>query len=793
MRKTKLAASLLAVSLAATTLLTGCKPGSTSSGTSNPASGNSSGQSGTGTPTPSANLELKFASGTELRMATGYSNSQTGLFFDAKTVGDKFEQVQKMEDGKPVVDKDGKPVMVDDPTKLIEKGKLELPDGKTYVTGNLKPTWVEVENQLGVKFTDKYQGNAAKDEWNYWKQQLEQVDFVSGTAALLTENGADSLVNIANYLDAMPNFKAYLEANPIVRLSITGATTGANKGAIYFSPYFDGVDDIERMPLMRTDWVEKLLNGTEEFKNDKAGTTQAPVYTPYMPTTGTVAVQVVKHDGSGVEEITKDYSKFGNIIDKMNAQGSMNGAEAVNMLRKYIDETYGGYYKPENRADLFIGQDAAWDADELVALLRCVVSNSQVLNGTDTVYGLFSREDNNNQRRVDMMRLAGTLFGVRGLESRQDYFYIGTDGKLHDARIEPATYEAIERMNALAKEGLLSKSFMEKSGEKSQTMLENDLGFMHYDYNQTQTIFNQSGALQENEKYMAVMVPVAKWDDGDSATPDYMRFTESWRSVKTDGWGISKKGVGLMDKDGKVIVEDKKVTTQEELDALPDKLKACLKLIDFAYSDQGTILMSYGPDAFIDVKDPAGKTIEEKYNTFNFNGKEMPKIAQATYDDLWARTKGNYTNYARFYLGSTLTFAKSQAFEYQCTTEVGKEGAGNISKAIALGTIKHPLLTVAENPWWTSVPTVLPNTKAENDIINGLTELTSGDTSKFAVSKKGNCIFVDIIVNGYSGDGTSSRDEMIATVKDTWKCETYVAQKDLAWQRLVKYYTELNG
>jgi len=744
MRKTKLAASLLAVSLAATTLLTGCKPGDNSSGTSTTNSGNSGSSSGTNSGTSSTTpetpaLELKYTAGTTLRMATGYNNSKTGLFFDAD----------------------------------IAKDGITLADGKTYNTGSLKPTWVEVENQLNVKFENKYQGNSASDEWEYWKQQLDQVDFVSGTASKLTENG-DLLVNLANYLDAMPNFKAYLEENAIVRLSITGATTGANKGAIYFSPYFDGVDDIERMPLMRTDWVEKLLNGTEPFAAEKSGTTATPVYTPYMPKSGKVTVQVVKADGSGVEEVTKDYDAYGNIIDKMNA--SMSGVEAVNMLRDYIDKTYGGYYKPENRADLFIGQNAAWDADELVALLRCVVANAQTLNGTDTVYGLFSREDDNNQRRVDVMRFAGMLFGARGLESRQDYFYIGTDGKLHDARIEPATYEAMERMNAMVQEGLLSKSFLEKSAEKTQTMLENDLGFMHYDYNQTQTLFNESGALQEGEKYMAVMVPVAKWDDGDSSTPDYFRFTESWRSVKTDGWGISKAGVGL--------TEDKKITSQEELDALPDKLKACLKLIDFAYSDKGMILMSYGPDAFI----KAGET-------FNFNGKEMPVIADATYQELWSLQKGNYTNYARYYLGSTLSFAKSQAFEYQCTTAVGKEGAAKISKAIALGTIKHPLLAVAENPWWTSVPTVLPNTDAENKTINTCTELTSGDSSKFATSKKGNCLFVDLIIKGYGGsdDIAASRDEMITKVKDEWKCATYLDAKDKAWQRVVNYYNELNG
>ena len=152
-------------------------------------------------------------------------------------------------------------------------------------------------------------------------------------------------------------------------------------------------------------------------------------------------------------------------------------------------------------------------------------------------------------------------------------------------------------------------------------MLKNDAGFMHYDYNQTQTVYNET-QLQDGEKYMAVMVPVARWNDG---TEKFMRFTESWRSVKTGGWGISKKGVG----------DDQ------------NKLFACLALIDYAYSPEGTILMSYGPDAFIKTN------ADGSYVTFNFNGDQMPVIADATYAELWEKASGNYTNSARMYLGST--------------------------------------------------------------------------------------------------------------------------------------------
>jgi len=688
--------------------------GSQSGGSGSSSGGGSGGGSGSTTPIVES---LSFEPGTVLRMATGYNSTKTGLFFDAETAGEG----------------------------------VTLADGKTYHTGELKPTWVAVQDELGMVFEDKYQGNSASNEFDYWKEQLDQVDMLSGTAVKLNANGvAGSLVNIADYLDAMPNFKAYLDANPIVRIAITG---DPDTGAIYYSPYFDGVDDIERMPLMRVDWVQALLDGEGEFTAASSNQTAAPVYQPYMPASGKIDVDVVVPDGSGIETISKDYDTAGNIIEKMNAAGSMDGVAAVNMLRTYIDEAYGGYYGTQ-RSDLFVGQNAAWDADELVALLRCVVANPQTLNGTDSVQGLFSREDDNNQRRVDMFRFTGTLFGVRGLESRLDYLYVGNDGKLHDARQEEETYLALDRVNAMVKEGLLAKSFVDSSKESSSTYLENDLGFMSYDYNQTQTILNNT-KLQDGEKYMAVMIPVARWYDGSDPDGVYMRFTESWRSVKTDGWGISKAGAG----------------------SNQDKLNACLSLIDFAYSEKGQILLSYGPDAFI-------KTGE----TFYFNGKEMPVIADETYAELWDKANGNYTNYARCYLGSTLSFVKNQAFEYQCTSEIGKEGAGHISNAVALGTIKHVELAVTDNPWYTIVPTTLPTTTTENDTIAGYTDLTS----KFSQQKNDANLLVDIIASGYTEQGMSDAASAAAAVANNMSGSQYLLLENKAWERALDLYESLN-
>ena len=747
MKTRKILALLLVLVMAMSLVLTGCRkppvPTPDGGGTNDP-----------GTNDPGTNdpvVLLPYENGTELRMATGYNKINTGLSFDADTVANYGTD-----------------------------GVITLADGKSYRAGDLKPTWVEVQNILNIKITDKFTGaGSAQAEFNNWKAKLNEVDMVAGSAAVLSEAGtAGDLINIADYLDKMPNFKAYLEANPIVLLSITSPDAEGELGAIYFSPYFDGVNDIERMPLMRTDWVVKLLDGEGDFTAEASKNLADAAYTPYMPTSGKVEIDVVKLDASGTEKVTKNYDAAGNIIANMNtalASGAVSGVKAVNMLRDYIDAAYGGYYGT-TRSNLFVGQNAAWDADELVALLRCVVANPQTLNGTDTVQGLFSREDANNQRRVDMFRFAGTLFGVRGLESRQDYLYVGTDGKLHDARQEAETYVALERMNAMVKEGLISSSFVKNETNDTKTMLTNDAGFMHYDYNQTQTVFNETALNlipgpdskpvkdpNGTEKYMAVMVPVAHWFDGTEGGV-YMRFTESWRSVKTDGWAISKAGVG----------------------SDTNKLNAALALIDYAYSAKGQILMSYGPDAFIDPT-----------QTFDFNGKQMPVIAQATFDELWDKAGGNYTNYARYFLGSTLSFVKSQAFEFQCTHQVGKEGAGYISNATKYGTIKHPELAVTENPWYSIVPTTLPTSKEANDAISALAELSS--TGKFSQSSKNINILIDIIVGGYQyieDVNVSSAEELINLVSAKkndggWGGSTYLMYKQEAYELVLEYYDSI--
>ena len=116
---------------------------------------------------------LPVAEGTVLRMAVGYNNAKTGLRFNPEVAGEG----------------------------------ITLADGKTYHSGEFKPTWVAIQELLGFTIEDLYQGNGAAAEFDVWKEKLDQVDMLSGTAAKLSENGeAGLLVNIGDYLDQMPNF-----------------------------------------------------------------------------------------------------------------------------------------------------------------------------------------------------------------------------------------------------------------------------------------------------------------------------------------------------------------------------------------------------------------------------------------------------------------------------------------------------------------------------------------------------------------------------------------------------------
>ena len=163
----------------------------------------------------------------------------------------------------------------------------------------------------------------------------------------------------------------------------------------------------------------------------------------------------------------------------------------------------------------------------------------------------------------------------------------------------------------------------------------------------------------------------------------------------------------------------------------------------------------------------------------------MPEIAEAAYAELWKKSGGNYTDYARRYLGSTLGFVKCQAFEYQCLDEIGKEGVDHISCAIALGVIRHPELELAENGWYVSMPTVFPVTSRETDLLSIDAELEKS----FSTGKGGHNLLIDAIVDGSGTPGTNAAERYATWVRDDMGCREYLEVMQSAWERLLACYS----
>ena len=735
---------------------------------------------------------LSYTSGTEIGIAIGHNSAETAVFYSNIS------------------------------------GSVTLPGGYTAQTAVIKPAMSAIQDELDIKFVDGgYTGKSTsanlsdlKQTGNFKWGNTVDICTTDLSVAITSSNNDDDILNLGKYLDQMPNFKAFLESNPIVYLSLLqdGMQEDGTGKEIYVAPYFDGNDDIERYCLIRQDWVEDLLDKTlsEDGDTYSAACAEETYVSGYMGTTGTYTVETTLDETGATFTLTKDYDaaktaaadtttelgaaynaiageayagESGNIVDIMNAalakKADATGKQLATLYRAYIDVAYkNGIEKAyTTRSELFNGYNAAWDVDDLVAMLRIVKTNSQNLGlASLSTTGIFPR-DNTNDRTPDIIRLASQLYGERGADSRYEYTYIDADGKLKDARQNATFYQALENFGLLAKEGLVATYVNSDGtlGSVSASDLKGDCkdkpgnGFMMYDYSQTQT--TQMFDLKDGDDYLfaPISTPVSRWDDdGDGVKDTIMRFTESWRSTKTSGLAVAKN----VEKD-------------------TNKLNAVLTFIDYLYSNDGQITSTFGIQSTngntnpngtwygtkvtnVDIDTVATKiggqyVVDEEYQDEYFafknelytgtlyKGKMTPTITDELYESFISTTdavyttfsaRGNFTNYARKVLGSTLPMGvKDQSFENQLTAKEAAAEATKVSVSIANGTIKHPTLVPGENLWYTVVPTGLPLSEDEQSNIDSTSQadLKYMTGTKKSDSKQFYSIFHYIIFVGYNG------------------------------------------
>ncbi len=643
------------------------------------------------------------------------------------------------------------------------------PKGNSYEAGDFKPAWKAMQERLDFTIDDQtptqeqdINKNFSAQVTNGFKSNGKTLNIVQGDSSQIISEGTtnNTIVDLSKYLGNMPHFLKFLNDNPVVKATISDAN-----GHIYYAPYFDGYDDLERMLILRQDWVEKLLDGdTLPTTLDTGKSLLSKAYTPFMPESLDKKIDIV--DGNAKGSVTKKYSG-GSLIKKMNDLSALNGSTAVKALRDWIDATYkkadGTPFYGTKRSELFIGGKAAYDVDELVALFRCVYLNPGYLSGKadNTLIPFFPRS-NQTDRNADLWRFA-QAFGVRGVESRNGYLFVGSDGKLHDCRDTDEFINAVEKLHQMYSEGLIAQNFdtqsglsLTKDGGDARDLYNKNLGFAIYDYNQTTVAYNDKyKGGQEGFLIVPTVPAVASFDGGNT----YIHYSESWRSVKTQGWCITS-----------ATEKDKKV------------LSKALELFDYLYSEEGNELMSYGPKeyGYLAMDGDAVKKID-------YQGKKVPQLSDATKAQLANKDIGNsnYTNYYRYFVGATypVGYVKEQGMEYQTVSAKAIPAFDQVNKAIELGVLQHVNHKKDNaNHLYDIVPTTLPfNTSEQNTISKTYTDLNT----VFTMDKKSENVIEDLIKGGFGTymNFDFSKANFKTTVDTSLKLSSYLTYCNTAYDR----------
>ena len=662
----------------------------------------------------------------------------------------------------------------------VKSGVSYQGDNKTLVTGDalnkneLTPTWKCFGEKLTAKYGERvairdandYSSKEFKDDWkNYgtkgYKFGENMIDLVMGDSKVFTTAAnASQLQSIDEYLDKMPSFNEWKKGHEAIWNSMVHTD-----GKHYFTPYFDGLDEIEEMQIMNTKYVQKLLDSAEGYDTEKVLTSA------YQPTVKeTAAQEVTVGTGTsaqiGKKTVSVKITAANNPVAKQNALETKNGAELVKALKEALIAEYGdnlaksaGGKAEDNVAvwkklsDLFTGVSATYTVDDMVALLRCVKTNPKFLTGNAAAeMSPIVPRTAENKRTIKLDSLIA-WWGHKGMDSENSKLYFDEAGELQDARTQKGTYDGLDELHKLYQEGLFAKNFVQDSKgtnmgktEYRSALMQNGTAFMLYDYNATSSLYNQDVAKAEGSNpdfnYQPVLAPIVKWTEkdlqfkGTNLKGKYFRFSESNRSLKSGGWAIPSTS---------------------------DNKESAIALMDYLFSTEGARIQDFGPDN--------GKYWQ--LGTLPGFG-EVPVIDSKLLNDVNTNGKYTWNDYYRIYIGSTqgIGHIRSGALDYQVTLgDSAKAGIANVKAAINEDIEILAKTSVANNTskFFLSVPTNIPlNANQEADAndpsVTPFTTLWASDSTDAI------CPACNYIIVGESAlnvtNGFQSKQALIAGSKD---------------------------
>ncbi len=650
-------------------------------------------------------------------------------------------------------------------------------DGETYQQGKILPTWTELGRVTGTSVKDVASYTDKTDDATYEtvsgqafkSKDGKGIDLFANTVKNINSMGADGKAHdLLPYIEQgkMPNFEAYLKANPSIKEQIT------SNGKIFYTPYFDGYNEIERMFIMDTEIVQILLDTDDFSKFDatmsgKGGSDKTLKEANYQPfinadynyaadTTVKVSVK------AQAKEIT--IKKTDNIIKQQNASlaNGVSGKDLAQQFKNYLKAAFGhevGKGKTfEKYSDIFASESAAYNADELVALMRVVKANpSTVSKGkAETVEVFFPRGEAAN-RVANILDLA-QIWGIQGLDAESNNFFFDANGKLQSLGTTKASYDALELLHDLYAEGLIVSNFYYVPSEKAQankgldtyfkkTVNDSGVGFLMYDYSASIGAANDAvegiGTKPENRNgkfkdasvtgIRPVVSPLTMWATEktwkhDQALSDMTgktltRYVESNRTLKTGSWCIP--------------------STAENVDG-------ALRLMDVIFSDYGALVNTFGPTNYWYQPTIDGKKTTDPMIATDLGGSEKaPVLSQALAAEI-QRSGKDFWSYMRENVGATqgIGGVRNNQADFQATNAHAQVGLTNVKNAIASGAM---ILAQVKNSYdfSTSVNvnwTVSTKVTAEND---GITSFWTDPKTTEATN------WCYVVVNGSSGEVTS--------------------------------------
>jgi len=629
-------------------------------------------------------------------------------------------------------------------SRAANAGSVNDPiSGEQLSPGALLPTWKAFQSYTRTTIkdaanygqtTDKLTWGAVATSGDFKNQNdnSRHVDlFYGATGDNGFKNNWSYLTDLTPYINTenpseskMPYFSAFLKANPEIEKMIT------KSGKIYYTPYFDGIDDIERMFIMDTNITEKVLNSasgwdtttTNGGANPAPNVVQGGFYQPFMDTNNnykdpeTTVTVLLDNQTYDLKVIQTE-----NIIKQQNAllEKGCTGKELAEQFISYIRTAYANFFDVsknsagkvfyKNPADLFISQSAAYNTDELIALMRVVKANPGMISGNASaeITTFFPRAASSN--RIENIYDFAQIWGVQGVDSEQGNFYVGGDNKVHSLETTKASYDALEYLSQIYDEGLILKDFYtdgangSNSGflDKYYKKITEDAkyGFMMYDYSAAtcaaNDIYAGIGTKQESRKngfgdkddegyfkysqtgITGILAPLTYWATSAEWTPSdditsktgktLTRYYESNRALKGNSWAIP---VGS------------------------DNVDGALRLMDIMYSDLGQLVNNFGPVEYWAAPDTTkGDKVEGTYDASKYYvatdlvyGEKTPIVSNKVKASI-AGQSGDFWSYSRGYLGSThgVGNVRPKGANLQATNAYAQPGVANVQTAFTIG------------------------------------------------------------------------------------------------------------